>query len=235
MAKSRLINTKFWIDDYISNLDPSEKLLFLYFLTSPYTDICGVYEVPLKHVALETGLDKEMVIKIVARFSKDKKIFYENGWVAIKNFAKHQQDNPKVKKGVEIGLSKAPKKLLDRLSIDYGELSHSNSNSNSNLNTSEPSSQFSPEIIKAFEEVNPACKKFYGNKTQRKACDNLVALYGLEQVLKVISFLPKSNSMPYMPRITTPLQLEDKWSALESAIKQKKSEKISKTTPNYIL
>lgn len=92
-----------------------------------------------------------------------------------------------------------------------------------------------PEIIKAFEEINPASKKFYGNTTQRKACNNLIALYGLDQVLKVISFLPKSNSMPYMPRITTPLQLEDKWSALESALKQKKSEKISKSTPNFII
>ena len=129
-----MINTRFWIDDYISNLDPSEKLLFLYFLTNPYTDICGVYEVPLKHVGLETGLDKEMVLKIVDRFSRDGKIFYENGWVAIKNFAKHQQDNPKVKKGIQIGLSQVPQLLLDRLSIDYGGLSHSNLNSNSNLN-----------------------------------------------------------------------------------------------------
>jgi hypothetical protein len=135
MAKSRMINTRFWIDDYISELDPTEKLLFLYFLTNPYTDICGIYEVPLKHIALDTGLDKEMVIKIIERFSKDGKIFYEDGWVAVKNFPKHQLNNPKVAKGIEIGLENAPQGLKDRLSIEYDILPHSNSNSNSNSNT----------------------------------------------------------------------------------------------------
>ena len=37
MAKTRIINTRFWIDDYTSNLDPIEKLLFLYFLTNTAT------------------------------------------------------------------------------------------------------------------------------------------------------------------------------------------------------
>ena len=130
-----MINTRFWIDDYIANLDPIEKLLFLYFLTNPATDICGIYELPLKNIALDTGIDKEMVVKMLERFSKDGKIFYKNGWVAIKNFAKHQAMNPKVQKGIEIGLSKAPKEILDSLSIAYDSLSHSNSNLNSNLNS----------------------------------------------------------------------------------------------------
>lgn len=130
-----MINTRFWIDDYISNLDPIEKLLFLYLLTNPYTDICGVYEIPTKHIALETGIDKEMVLKILRRFESEHKVYYENGWVAIVNFAKHQLKNPKVEKGIEIGLSKAPKSLIDRLQIDYDTLSHSNLNSNSNLNS----------------------------------------------------------------------------------------------------
>jgi len=136
-----MINTRFWIDDYIANLDPIEKLLFLYFLTNPSTDICGIYELPLKNIALDTGLDKEMVQRILDRFSKDNRIFYVNGWVAIKNFAKHQAINPKVQKGIQIGLSKVPKEVLDRLSIGYDSLSHLNSdlnlnsNPNSNLNS----------------------------------------------------------------------------------------------------
>lgn len=135
MAKFRMVNTRFWVDDYIANLDPIEKLLFLYFLTNPYTDICGVYEVPVKHIALETGLDKEMVLKIISRFEKDNRVYYESGWVAVVNFVKHQAKNPKVERGIEIGLSKAPKALLARLGIAYDSLSHSNSNSNSNSNS----------------------------------------------------------------------------------------------------
>lgn len=130
-----MINTRFWIDDYISNLDPIEKLLFLYLLTNPSTDICGIYELPIKNIALDTGMDKEMVLKIIDRFSRDGKVFYSNGWVAIKNFVKHQIDNPKVQQGIKNGLDKAPQELIHRIHIDYRALSHSDSNLNSNLNS----------------------------------------------------------------------------------------------------
>ncbi len=147
-----MVNTRFWIDDYISNLDPIEKLLFLYFLTNPSTDICGVYELPLKNIALDTGLDKEMVVKIVNRFSTDGKIFYKNGWVGIKNFAKHQAMNPKVKMGIEIGLAKAPKEILDSLSYPIDSLSHLNSNINSNSNLKSEVSDTPIKIIKFTEK-----------------------------------------------------------------------------------
>lgn len=135
MAKERMVNTKFWDDTYIVNLDPIEKLLFLYFITNPLTNISGVYEIQLRRIAFDTGIDKDMVQKIIERFSRDNKIFYEEGWVGIKNFAKHQKNNPKIKKGIEIGLNSAPKIILDRLSIDYQGLSHSNSNYNLNYNS----------------------------------------------------------------------------------------------------
>lgn len=154
MAKSRMINTRFWIDDYIGNLDPIEKLLFLYFLTNPATDICGVYELPLKNVALDTGIEKEMVIKILGRFDRDMKIFYRNGWVGIKNFVKHQSLNPQVKKGIEIGLAKAPKEILDSLLVGSDSLSHLNSNLNLNTNritASPPDIKISPTEKKEDE------------------------------------------------------------------------------------
>ena len=90
MAKSRQINTQFWRDGYISNLDPSEKLLFLYFLSNPDTNISGIYQIPLKIIAADTGYDKEMIIKIIDRFTRDGKIKYIDGWVIIINFVKHQ-------------------------------------------------------------------------------------------------------------------------------------------------
>lgn len=84
------------------------------------------------------------------------------------------------------------------------------------------------EILKAFEVVDPKNKTYYGNTTQRKACDFLLEEYGLEQVLKVINIIPQANRLPYMPVITTPVQLRDKWSALEAGLRKKKSEIISK-------
>src|SRR3990167_5032983 len=111
MAKTRIINTRFWIDDYTSNLDPIEKLLFLYFLTNTATEICGVYELPLKIVAIETGIETKIVEEILKRFTRDKKIFYINGWVYIVNFIKHQTRNPSVEQGIQRCLQEVPESI----------------------------------------------------------------------------------------------------------------------------
>lgn len=87
--KTRYINTKFWNDNYVSELDPIQKLLFIYFLTNEHTNISGVYEVPLKVVALETGIDKTMVEKMIPFLAP--KVGYVGGLVVIKNFLKHQE------------------------------------------------------------------------------------------------------------------------------------------------
>ena len=96
MAKQRYINTKFWRDSYIEDLDPIEKLLFLYLLSNPDTNISGIYEIPLKIIAVDTGIEKSMVKKLLDRFEQDEKIMYRDGWVAFKNFTLHQTINPKI-------------------------------------------------------------------------------------------------------------------------------------------
>ena len=91
--------------------------------------------------------------------------------------------------------------------------------------------KFSPlgaEIIKEFEQINPAVKRLYNNTTQRKACDDLLEEYGLEKVVKVIHFLPRSNRIAYLPTITTPLQLWDSWAKLEAGLVKKSGEQITK-------
>lgn len=84
-------------------------------------------------------------------------------------------------------------------------------------------------VIKSFETLNPATKKFYGNTTQRKACRFLIDSYTLERVISVIEkTLPRTNGLQYFPTITTPLQLQDKWATLESAIIKYKQEQKPK-------
>jgi hypothetical protein len=104
-------------------LNPVDKLAYLYFITNPYTDISGVYELSLKIMALETGIDRDNLEKvIIPRFEREGKILYKNGWIAVKNFAKHQVLNPKVIIGIKDGLKNAPSELS--AFIDYDRLSH---------------------------------------------------------------------------------------------------------------
>jgi hypothetical protein len=103
-GKQRYINTRIWNDGYFMELNSTEKLLFFYFLTNSHTSICGIYELPLRYVAMETDTDIEKVRLILEKFTKDGKILYVDGWVYIKNFIKHQSVNASMKLGVMNGI-----------------------------------------------------------------------------------------------------------------------------------
>lgn len=124
MSKNRWVNTRFWEDNYIIDLDPSEKLLFLYCLTNDKTALCGAYEINIKKICLETGFDREMVLKIFERFKKDGKIAYVDGYIVVRNYRKHQADNDKIRSGVEREENELPKHIKDSLSIGFDSLSN---------------------------------------------------------------------------------------------------------------
>lgn len=84
------------------------------------------------------------------------------------------------------------------------------------------------EIIKAFETFNPAVKRLYANTTQRTACDDLIKTFGLDRALKAVAFVEKVRGQDYYPTITTPLQLFEKWAALEQAARRGASKGQSK-------
>jgi hypothetical protein len=242
MAKKRYINTRFWSDNYISGLDPSEKLLFIYLLTNPFTDICGVYEISIKQIALDTGLDgQEMIPKIIGRFSRDNKIHYIDGWVVIKNFIKHQGDSPQVKKGIDRSLKDVPDYILDKISkkdIEYpysiSTVSHLNSNLDLNLNLSEQTTVCGEELV--YEEENPAknqtlnkqifalMERFrgynpgikIGHKTHRKACEELINLKGYDLAKQTVDYALAVQGRKFAPTITTPTQLINKMGDLRT-------------------
>ena len=96
-----MIKDNFWTDSYIANLDPVEKLLFLYLLTNPLCNIAGIYEIQPKRIAFDTGIDAEMVEKLLKRLVKDNKILRTGDWILIINHGKHQTfKNENVIKGI---------------------------------------------------------------------------------------------------------------------------------------
>jgi len=76
-----------------------------------------------------------------------------------------------------------------------------------------------PLLMKEFESINPAVKRMYSNKTQRQACSDLIKTYTFDKVIQVIKeILPQIKGQPFFPEISTPYELFNKWSKLESAI-----------------
>lgn len=95
------------------------------------------------------------------------------------------------------------------------------------IDTAETSSALIPIVIEKFIEINPACKSYYGNKTQRKACNDLIETYGFDEVINCVqNVLPRTNGQSYFPTITTPVQLRDKWISLKSAVSKKRGKTI---------
>jgi hypothetical protein len=236
MSKQRYVQDSFWTDPYIETLDPSEKLLFLYFITNPLCNVAGIYEIRNNRVAYETGFDKDMVQKIKDRFIKDGKLLCKNDWILIVNFAKNQSPNPNVLLGMQRIINELPDEVkalkgFERLShftllnLTIPNLTKRKAESIPEVEVSfseaiaPQDNQQIPQLIKEFESINPACKKFYGNKTQRTACKDLIDTYGYDRVVLVIQkTLPKTNLMEFFPKITTPLQLFDKWATLEAKV-----------------
>lgn len=118
MANNRQVSTNFWKDNYVVDLDPTEKLLFLYLLTNPKTNVAGIYEINLREVSFDTGYDIEMVKRIFNRFERDGKVQYENGYILLTNWVKHQSMNPSVRAGIDRIVAGLPTWLHDLITQD---------------------------------------------------------------------------------------------------------------------
>jgi len=90
MTKNRYVNTRFWDDDYIGDLLPFEKLLFIYLITNSNTNILGIYEITDKKISFDTGIPRQDVKLILERFQKDGKVKRIKDHIVMLNFVRHQ-------------------------------------------------------------------------------------------------------------------------------------------------
>lgn len=138
MAKVRQVNTFFWDDPYIEDLCPLGKLLFLYLITTPLTNIGGSFEISVKKMAEHTGIDRSTISDLLDRFEKDGKCIYRDRWMLVVNTIEHQhwRSHETIKKGIIEIVSGSPDWVKHRLGVAYEWLSHLNPNPNPNLNSS---------------------------------------------------------------------------------------------------
>lgn len=116
MSKQRIIKDEVWDDEWFYDLDPVEKLMWLFLLTNSRCNIAGVYKLNQKWASRMVGLDVDLFPKILGRFVDEGKIFLYEEWIVIINFTKHQAENPSVKQGISRVLEEVPQDILDRLS-----------------------------------------------------------------------------------------------------------------------
>lgn len=215
-----MINTKFWSDSFIDSLEPTEKLLFLYLLTNDKTNICGIYELPLRIMANETQIPKNKIADILGKL--EPKVTYFDGWVCVHNFAKHQQNNEKVRIGIERALELVPERIIKHIdslskaihSVPKRSINiNSNSNSNSNSNINRIGDSEIKEMFDFWEHITgtPVTSNLAKNK---RAVSGLLKRHGSENVKQMIKGAALAQTKDYAPQISNFIKLSDKWEAL---------------------
>lgn len=234
MAHRRMVSKQIVDSDAFLDMPTSSQLLYFHLLIR--ADDEGFVGNP-KKVMREIGITgDDFKILVAKRFL----IMFESGVVVIKHWLIHntirmdrfnQTSYQDEKNLLTVKENKAYTEMATTGLPNGNQMETQVKLSKVNLSkdkekVAEINSEGIPELIKSFESLNPASKKFYGNINQRKACRFLIDTYTLERVQAVIEkTLPKTNGMQFFPTITTPLQLQDKWVSLESAVKKYQAEK----------
>ena len=123
MANFRQIHVSIWKDGWFSDLEPDEKLLFVYLFSNESTSLSGIYRITKKFIAFETGIDKKRIDTILSKFEKDGKVFYERDIVWIVNMRKfHATKSIKVQTRITSDIGMIPDTEIKNKYIAYNKL-----------------------------------------------------------------------------------------------------------------
>jgi hypothetical protein len=93
-VKYRQIETKFWEDGYVLELTNKEREFFLYLITNPKVNMCGIYELSDKTIVYTLGCSLEELTSFKKKLQSDNKYAFFNGWVYVFNFHKYNSFSP---------------------------------------------------------------------------------------------------------------------------------------------
>lgn len=205
MSTQRYISTSFWEDKWIRSLDPSERYLYMYFLTNPLTNIAGAYKITIDRIAFDTGYDERTLRPMIQRFEKSKKAyFYSDEWIILPSWPKHQKWEIKktIKKGIEAILYGIPDNVK-RYMVSIGylypiegyEYSPSYSDSDSDIDLDIDADSGKKSSVSKKQEA----KHEYGSEKNVLLTDaqysKLVADLGEAMALACIEELSQSKAM----------------------------------------
>jgi hypothetical protein len=116
--RQRTISDFFWRDPEICDLSHEDKATLLYFLTSPSSNIVGVYQIVWRIAAAEMGWTTDQLIVVVRRLKNKRLIdFTDEGWIWVKIWWKHNSAagafSPKLLGNAKKQCSAMPTEWLD--------------------------------------------------------------------------------------------------------------------------
>jgi biotin operon repressor len=214
MNNNGYINIQGWM---INELKLKGNELILYALIFGFSqDGQSKFYGSTRYIESALGISRISVMTLLNKLKQKGYIICvsESHYMAVKKV--YQSDEKVVKKVYHGGKETLPLGGKETLPNIYNT-----NNKDNNIAKDKPLHEKVPEIIKAFEIINPACKRMYGNKTHRQACHDLIETYGFETVMSFIeTVLPVTNTKLFW-KATTPSQLWNNWTNINNEVGEK--------------
>lgn len=227
--KTALIKTDFWLEDKIFELNSDTRYLYLALLTNPQRDITPAFKCSDRLLSAYTGYTPDLINICRNQLIKNGLIEYVDGYYVIS-----KQDFVEPSKGRDTKviferyynqLPDSIKSVIESTGTSTGTHTrvkdkdkYKDKDNNKDKESDSIAKQIS-EVIKSLEKVDAKNKLYYGNKTQRKACEFLIQEYGFQEVIDMIAVIPSARlKIPYFPSVTTPCELRDKWVKIYEAV-----------------
>ena len=156
MAIFRKVNTSFWSDSFISDLDAQSKLFYLYLITNERTRQCGVYEITKKQISYDLGYSIDTVSILLDKFISYGKIKYNEVTkeVAIGNWLKYNNSSsPKVKSCIDKEFQYCKDTVLIEYVKSIGTLSQEEEEEEEEEEVSTPESEKVKKLTEMFKRV----------------------------------------------------------------------------------
>jgi hypothetical protein len=120
MSNFRQIHVSIWKDTWFLDLEPDEKLLFIYLFSNESTSLAGIYKISPKVIAFETGINMQRMTAIMAKFARDGKVFQQGDVVWTVNMRKfHETRSSKVNIRIQNDIDLIPDSDIKRKYIAY--------------------------------------------------------------------------------------------------------------------
>lgn len=108
-----MVKTGIYDDEFIFELSPLAKFLYLFLITNKNTEISGFYTMTLNEMEFYTKITKDNLKKLLKTL--EPKIYYFENWVIISKYDVHQNvsKNEKVQRGIEKYRFRVPEYILN--------------------------------------------------------------------------------------------------------------------------
>ena len=118
--KTRLIQTEFWNDEQVQEMSLEGQHLYLFLLTCPQINICGIFKLSRGMIQLMTRLSAKQLTAAARELSNLDKVRFYKDWISVVNARAHNfyETSPKNAKACQKELESIPADVLDYFQKD---------------------------------------------------------------------------------------------------------------------